>query len=114
MDFEKYNVTMSYPTRPTSLGLPDKNWSPAQFREHARKLEVHEKELKAYRKETEKWHAEQSRLGALFKLEALEDVGLTGHPKAEKAWALAWENGHSGGYSDVYSLLVDYAELLLG
>ena len=114
MDYEKYKVTLSYPPRPTGLGLPDKNWSPDQFREHARKLEAHEKEMKAYRKETDKYHAEQARQDSLFKADALEDVGLAGHPKAEKAWALAWENGHSGGYSDVYSHLVDYADLLNG
>ena len=48
----------------------------------------------------------------LFKADALEAVGLTGHPKADKAYAFAWELGHASGYSEVFSYLQDIADVL--
>ena len=56
---------------------------------------------------------EEFRLRALFKRDALEDVGLTGHVKADKAFDLAWAEGHVDGYSSVYDQLVPLADLLL-
>ena len=47
-----------------------------------------------------------------FRSHALEAVELTAHPKADKAYALAWEHGHSAGYCDVLSYLVEFAELV--
>ena len=59
---------------------------------------------------------ENARLEAKFKADALYDVGLAGpkgqHPKADKAFALAWEHGHSSGHHKVYGFLQDLAELL--
>jgi hypothetical protein len=61
------------------------------------------------------WRAyqeESARLSEEFRTDALEYVGLTGHPKAGKAYGLAWSNGHSSGLADVLSHLFDLAELL--
>lgn len=60
---------------------------------------------------------ENQRLEAKFKADALYDVGLQGpngqgHPKADKAFALAWDHGHSSGFSEVYNYLQELAELL--
>lgn len=49
----------------------------------------------------------------MFKEEALEYVGLTGHSKAEKAFSLAWSKGHSAGYHEVVQELEELANLLL-
>lgn len=43
----------------------------------------------------------------------LRDVGLEGHPKAEKAWLYAYQEAHSGGYGEVYFVLCDLADLML-
>lgn len=56
---------------------------------------------------------EQKLLEHALKYDMLEDVGLAKHPKAEKAYSLAYEKGHCCGYSEVYSELCDLAELLL-
>jgi len=60
----------------------------------------------AYREET-------MRLRALFKRDAIEDAGLTGHPKAEKAFDMAWERCRSEGLFRVMEELEDLAELML-
>jgi hypothetical protein len=38
--------------------------------------------------------------------------GLTGHPKAEKLYEIAWDIGHSAGYHEVEIYYDDMAELL--
>lgn len=48
----------------------------------------------------------------VFKDEALVATGLNGHPKANKAWTLAWDKGHSAGLHEVLDELVTFAELL--
>lgn len=50
---------------------------------------------------------------ASFKRDALEAVGLKDHPKAEKAWELAWDMGHSSGFHEVLVTLNDLAKLVL-
>lgn len=55
---------------------------------------------------------ETARLNRKFKADALEAVGLFS-PKADKAFALAWEYGHANGLEDVFSHLQDLADLLL-
>jgi hypothetical protein len=47
-----------------------------------------------------------------FKNDALEHVGLTNHPKAEKAFALAWEHGHADGYESVLNWLKEITDLV--
>ncbi len=59
------------------------------------------------------WGAAENEMLERFKTDALEDVGLTGHPKADKAYNLAWEQGHASGLHDVYCHLQSLAELLL-
>jgi hypothetical protein len=54
-----------------------------------------------------------SRLSNEFYAAAMAEVGLTSHPKAAKAWAMAWDRGHSAGYGEVLNELREVAELLL-
>lgn len=61
----------------------------------------------------EAYYTEMRRLEDQFKVDLLADLGLTGHPKADKVYALAWQRGHSSGYSEVYNEAIDLAELVL-
>lgn len=36
-----------------------------------------------------------------FKADLLSHLGVTGHPKADRLYALAYEYGHAHGYSEV-------------
>jgi hypothetical protein len=47
-----------------------------------------------------------------FYHDALSALGIVGHPKADKAYQIAYENGHAGGMSEVFGYLMDLAELL--
>lgn len=69
--------------------------------------------VKVYEQESETWWQESWELNRKFKADALQDVGLAGHPKAQKIFNRAWERGHSSGYEEVYNILEDLAELVL-
>lgn len=59
------------------------------------------------------YHAEARRLNTLFQNEALESVGLKDHPKKDKIFAYAWEQGHACGLNEVYYHLINLAELFV-
>ena len=50
---------------------------------------------------------------AEFYNDVLTKLGLINHPKAGKAFQIAWDN-HANGYRDVYHNLSKLADLLLG
>ena len=52
------------------------------------------------------------KLDARFKQDVLRENGLAGHPKAEKVWDLAWEEGCSAGYEEVAARVERLAELV--
>lgn len=90
MDYTKYEMTKPWPVR-TSYDS-----------------------LNALREARNAWNAELNNLQQVqFKADALAELGLTGHPKADKAFDMAWEDGHSGGIGYVFERLDRYAELLL-
>lgn len=47
-----------------------------------------------------------------FKINLLDFVGLLGHPKAEKAFQIAWDRGHSAGLNEVLLELEELADLI--
>ena len=55
---------------------------------------------------------EENRLYCLFRKDALAELGLEGHQKADEAFRLAWDKGHAYGYQEVYGELLDLAKLL--
>lgn len=58
-------------------------------------------------------HAEEgSRLMAQLRADLEAEHGLTGHPKADAVWNMAWDRGHSAGYTEVASEYEDLAELV--
>ena len=110
MNFDQFKNTVEYPDRPGKPVLP-KCATPADYRKYAQDLEQHAARLEEYKKSSDAWHKEQGRLDDLAKQAMLEDVGLAKHPKRDKIYAYAWEQGHSGGYNDVWCVLSDIADL---
>jgi hypothetical protein len=68
--------------------------------------------LLKYQQDYEDWCAEDRRIYNVFHHDALEDVGLLGHPKADKAYTFAWDRGHANGFGDVYYWLAEIADIL--
>lgn len=66
----------------------------------------------SYRAARDRYQAEQQRLNDEFYADLLEEHGVTGHPKAQKAYNLAYEYGHSAGYQEVALHFADLVELI--
>jgi len=69
--------------------------------------------MEVYRDKMEQWMEERRKVAELFKIDAINESGLYGHPKAEKVYNKAYTEGHSGGYSDIFNLILEYADLIL-
>ena len=112
MDFKKYENKMAYPEKPAKPIL-DRKGDSKYFNNYAKELERYEEEMIEFRKKDIEYRGETGRLMDLFRKDALEDVGLSDHPKAEKIYNFAWDHGHSSGYSEIYYWLCDLSDLFL-
>ncbi len=55
---------------------------------------------------------ENVRLREQFCADLIEEAGVIGHPKANKAFDMAWDRGHASGYHEVEYEFAEIAELL--
>lgn len=111
---DSYRPKASYPQKPSRPTLQPADTTIDQARKHVERLIKYERKLKTYDQMMENYRKERAEKDAAFRIDALEYCGLTGHPKADKAFALAQEDGHSSGLGDVVGNLCDLADLLLG
>jgi hypothetical protein len=82
------------------------NMTGKQVREHM--------EAERARRELEHatWRAGDLATRRLLQADLEKEHGITGNPKAEKLWSLAWAHGHSAGYLDVISHYEELVELV--
>jgi hypothetical protein len=113
MDYSKYTNPIEYPKRPTKPVAPNTS-NPEDFRNHATELEAYAKLLEKYKADKEEYDKYAVWKDQEFQIDALEDVGLTGHPLAERAFGYAWDEGHYAGKPEVYSKLTRIAQVILG
>ena len=111
MNFDDYKNPLPYPGRPRKPKSPGPNGTSYAYSDYANLLEIWEAEVEEWEKKKAAYSAEEARLLEKFKQDALDDVGLKGHPAADAIYAKAWEDGHSNGYSEVYNELLDLADL---
>lgn len=95
------------PLSPPDLVIDEENTSVARAKQ------MREEHTAQRRAQRELHDAETNRLNQLFQADLEAEYGLTGHPKAARLFGLAWERGHSSGYSDVAGCYSEFAELLL-
>jgi hypothetical protein len=66
----------------------------------------------AYKIAIATYGARTAQLEAQFKQDLFVELGIVGHPKADKLYSIAWEMGHSAGYSEVLSYAWDMVDLI--
>ena len=71
-------------------------------------LDQYDVDMKVYYEAVTAQKQTASKFQSDFEASVLDDLGLTGHPKAGKLWSIAWSLGHSNGYLEV----AQYAEML--
>jgi phosphomannomutase len=66
----------------------------------------------AYEARLEEYNGKGAELHSEFRKDIFEEFGVMGNPKRDKAFAYAWDKGHSAGYSEVYGVFSDIVELI--
>ena len=112
MDTSIYRNDMDYPSKPKKPYLARTHTS-EDAELYVASLKTWEKEIEIYKEKLAKFNKRTRELEDQFKHDALDDVGLLGHPKADKIYNKAWEDGHASGLHEVYQELCDLAELFL-
>jgi len=80
-----------------------------EFDDKARNIPFGEKGSK----DRAKYREKQQEVNLEFRAALEEDYGTNGHPKADKLWEMAWEDGHSEGYCGVENCYDKYSDLIL-
>lgn len=120
MDFEKYKNKDEFPRALTCS--PPKSPNPADFKTKADFVKAGDEFIaktveyfnarEEYDKNVKSWNAKNNRLEREFKHDLLEELGLTGNPKADLLYSIAWEYGHSTGFEEVFYYASDLADLI--
>lgn len=114
MDYSKYANNIKLPNKPYRPVHPGTTASAQQYREYADRLEAYEEEMKPYREAKQLQQNREGERWEQFRIAALEEVGLTGHPLCDRAYNRAYDEGHYAGMPEVYSKLSNLAEMILG
>lgn len=112
-EFSYYQQRPAYPIKPKRPDLAY-NATSTEIRIHADKVAQYEVAMQKYEAERDIYKQCESELLLEFKNDAIDEVGLKGHEASERAYSYAWEQGHSCGLQDVYTILVEIAYVLTG
>ena len=104
---EKYR-SISYPDRPSRPNRDD-------FPNHSlygEALDEYEKKQSDHRDKLKIVQTAMGNIEAEFKAALAKELGLADHPKFDKLYSLAYEHGHSSGFSETAGYVNEFAELL--
>lgn len=111
MDYSKYQNQVPYRTKPTKPSLP-KNPTAQEARQYANDIEAYATFMEEVEASRNEYRKEEANILGQFQADALEEVGLANHPKKDIIFSKAWQNGHSGGFSEVFGQLQDLASFV--
>lgn len=109
-----YETKRVYPgQRPKKPKLPDhpRDFAHLYKEADAAVMADYEARIAEWNEQNDRYMEDKNRLEDLFRKEAIEEVGMTGHPKADALYAKAYDDGHAYGFSEVIGKLDSYAEL---
>lgn len=86
--------------------------TPEQLRLYADEVEQWEESMREYELEVARYRRAEGDSQRRFQNDILRECGLEGHPKADDVCTLAWEEGHSEGYSGVALWVRKLADLV--
>jgi hypothetical protein len=68
----------------------------------------------SYDRRRKEYSEEQASLENLFKHALFFYTNVEDNPKADSAYSIAWEKGHSSGFAEVYNEFMDIVDLIKG
>ena len=101
LDYAKYMNPRKYPTRLSIPRLVSNTPTEAEINKYLSEVKEFDKAKAEYAKNLAAHQEAEAECLRRFKIDLFVAYGVTGHPKAEKAFNLAWEFGHSGGLHEV-------------
>jgi predicted RNase H-like nuclease (RuvC/YqgF family) len=104
---------IDWPERPVKPRLAS-NHSAVDAKQYTKDLEKYETANASYKVELSKIQEHNSDMDSELEIFMKEASGLNKHVPEEKRgklWSKAWEDGHSSGYSDVYTHLCELVDL---
>jgi hypothetical protein len=112
LDFSKYENHLPYPNRPKKPMLADKH-TVADVRKYAEDMEKYEADRVVFEEDRRKYNEKTVEVDEQFWKDVFDDFGISQkHPKAALLRRLAWQQGHSAGYSEVYNYASELADFL--
>lgn len=83
------------------------------FEKYENKLPVNLKDRSEQGKDAyQAYREEGNRLQELFKQDLFDEFDVVDNPKAEQAYAIAWQEGHWAGFQEVYGEFEKIVELI--
>lgn len=112
LDYTKYKNPCKYPTSLRIPRLVSVTATDAEIKEYLSEKKEFEKAKAEYEKNrADHQEAEAERIRQ-FKVDLFAAYGVTEHPKAERAFSLAWELGHSAGLHETETFFSDLVDLI--
>lgn len=106
-DFIQYHVYKKGSVIASNLSAEDvKKYNSSEF-----VIEKDENTV-AYKAEVSKYHIANTLLNQWFVFAIKAANGVQKHPKADKAYSLAYEHGHSSGFSEIANYFDEFVELI--
>lgn len=104
LDAGKYENKTPYSIE--RVPVDDEKMTIRQAREHVEAEKQRDRDQRRLHRENE------GVMNDLLRADLEIEHGVADHPKAGKLWSLAWDHGHSSGYSEVIGYYEELAELL--
>ena len=99
---------LEYPYKP-----PKPNKTPEESNEDfGRRLDAYNFEFAEWKERRKLYSEAVHKVELRFRADLLESLGIQNHPKANKLYDMAWDDGHSEGYHRVAEVAETLAELL--
>jgi hypothetical protein len=116
MDEETISLSERFTIRSRSLKYPIESLTRLEEIEDMAGKKNRQEAKEKYKKELamkkERYREEQYKIDNEFKLALFKEYGVEDHPKREKVFDMAWQNGHASGYGDVEYHFSEYVELI--
>lgn len=103
-----------YPNKPIQPTQPKHNATPQDYRDYASALEVYANEQEEYNKLLKEYREKHMELETVVQKFMWKNTGLdTVVPEKYRAkvWSLAYDLGHSYGYSEIQNHLIDLVDI---
>ena len=112
LDYAKYTNPCKYPTRLSIPRLVSNTPTEAEINKYLSEVKEFDKAKVEYAKNLAAHQEAEAERIRQFKVDLFVAYGVTGHPKAERAFNLACEFGHSGGLHEVESYFSSLVTLI--